>query len=131
MEHMLPPTTPTPWRTSRMGGQTIYGPGGSKEKIAVMCSGPYAHANALHIVSAVNTYDEMLRAVGRLQKSEEQMRSPSETMEGYLLRTIRAEYLEQAAREAEGNAPNNEPGEYWKGRRDAAGLIRALIEKSQ
>ncbi len=58
-------------------------------------------------------------------------RQPHETMEGFLIRTLRDEVLEQAATAAEANAPDNEQGEYWKGRRDAAGTIRSMISETQ
>lgn len=53
-------------------------------------------------------------------------RMPTETILEFTMRQIRDEILKEAEKAARGNAPENEPGEYWKGRRDAADILRAM-----
>lgn len=52
-----------------------------------------------------------------------------ETMEGYLIRLIQDEALTKAAEIASANLPDNEPGDYAQGRRDARDAILALISR--
>ena len=56
-------------------------------------------------------------------------RASTESVTAYTIRVMRDEYLREAEKAARGNAPDNEPGEYWKGRRDAADIIASMISE--
>lgn len=56
-------------------------------------------------------------------------RASTETVTQYTIRVMRDEYLREAEKVARGNAPESEPDAYWKGRRDAADLIAAMISE--
>lgn len=56
-------------------------------------------------------------------------RAGTESITAYTIRVMRDEYLREAEKAARGNAPDNEPGDYWKGRRDAADIIAAMISE--
>jgi hypothetical protein len=65
----------------------------------------------------------------RYLKESSMPKRDNETMEAFVMRLIRDETLKEAVTRAAGNAPDSEPGEYWKGRRDAAAIIDAMISE--